>query len=103
MISFLPMAHMFERMLQAVSYMTGGKVGFFRGDIRRLPEDIKVVKCFRSLPHFCIFFSQITKKESNSLKELQPTVVPVVPRVLNRLYNKVSLPSPPISISINFR
>lgn len=37
------MAHMFERMLQAVSYMTGGKVGFFRGDIRGLPEDIKVI------------------------------------------------------------
>ncbi|GMR46570.1 hypothetical protein PMAYCL1PPCAC_16765, partial [Pristionchus mayeri] len=62
MISFLPLAHMFERMLQSVCYMVGGRVGFYRGDIKLLPDDIK---------------------------ELQPTVVPVVPRVLNRLYNKV--------------
>jgi long-chain acyl-CoA synthetase len=42
--------------------MVGARVGFFRGDIRLLTDDIK---------------------------ELRPTLVPVVPRVLNRIYDKV--------------
>lgn len=61
-ISFLPLAHMFERLLEAVVFMVGARVGFFRGDIKLLTEDIK---------------------------ELRPTVVPVVPRLLNRIYDKV--------------
>ncbi|CAB3408257.1 unnamed protein product [Caenorhabditis bovis] len=62
MISFLPLAHMLERVIESACFMVGAKVGFYRGDIRVLVEDIK---------------------------ELKPTVVPVVPRVLNRLYDKV--------------
>uniref|UniRef100_A0A914XP98 long-chain-fatty-acid--CoA ligase n=2 Tax=Plectus sambesii TaxID=2011161 RepID=A0A914XP98_9BILA len=62
MISFLPLAHMLERVLQAACYSVGARVGFFRGDIRLLTDDIK---------------------------ELRPTMVPVVPRVLNRIYDKV--------------
>uniref|UniRef100_A0AAX7TSB0 Arachidonate--CoA ligase n=1 Tax=Astatotilapia calliptera TaxID=8154 RepID=A0AAX7TSB0_ASTCA len=54
-ISFLPLAHMFERFSLA-------KVGFFQGDIRLLPDDMKT---------------------------LQPTLFPVVPRLLNRIYDKV--------------
>ncbi|KAH7714877.1 long-chain-fatty-acid--CoA ligase 6-like isoform 5 [Aphelenchoides avenae] len=61
-MSFLPLAHMFERVVQSVVYTEGGRVGFFRGDIRGLPDDIK---------------------------ELRPTILPVVPRVLNRIYDKV--------------
>uniref|UniRef100_A0AAQ6ALQ3 Long-chain-fatty-acid--CoA ligase n=1 Tax=Amphiprion ocellaris TaxID=80972 RepID=A0AAQ6ALQ3_AMPOC len=54
-ISFLPLAHMFERVVQV-------KVGFFQGDIRLLPDDMKT---------------------------LQPTIFPVVPRLLNRVYDRV--------------
>lgn len=61
-ISFLPLAHMFERVVQTVMYGAGGKVGFFQGDIKLLPDDMKT---------------------------LQPTVFPVVPRLLNRVYDKV--------------
>uniref|UniRef100_A0A3B5L2L4 Arachidonate--CoA ligase n=1 Tax=Xiphophorus couchianus TaxID=32473 RepID=A0A3B5L2L4_9TELE len=62
-ISFLPLAHMFERIVQTVIYGAGARVGFFQGDIRLLPDDMKT---------------------------LQPTVFPVVPRLLNRLYDKVA-------------
>ncbi|VDO58834.1 unnamed protein product [Haemonchus placei] len=62
MISFLPLAHMLERVIESVCFAKGARVGFYRGDIRLLADDIK---------------------------ELRPTVVPVVPRVLNRLYDKV--------------
>uniref|UniRef100_A0A5F8HLF8 Long-chain-fatty-acid--CoA ligase n=1 Tax=Monodelphis domestica TaxID=13616 RepID=A0A5F8HLF8_MONDO len=63
-ISYLPLAHMFERVVQAVVYTSGARVGFFQGDIRLLPDDMKT---------------------------LQPTVFPVVPRLLNRIYDKASL------------
>ncbi|PSN48363.1 Long-chain-fatty-acid--CoA ligase 6 [Blattella germanica] len=43
-------------------YMMGGSVGFFSGDIKRLPDDMKA---------------------------LRPTVMPAVPRLLNRIYDKV--------------
>ncbi|XP_067101296.1 long-chain-fatty-acid--CoA ligase 5 isoform X2 [Osmerus mordax] len=61
-ISFLPLAHMFERVVQTVMYGAGAKVGFFQGDIRLLPDDMKT---------------------------LRPTIFPVVPRLLNRVYDKV--------------
>ncbi|XP_034564345.1 long-chain-fatty-acid--CoA ligase 5 [Notolabrus celidotus] len=61
-ISFLPLAHMFERVVQVVVYSVGARVGFFQGDIRLLPDDMKT---------------------------LQPTIFPVVPRLLNRVYDKV--------------
>ncbi|XP_006630837.3 long-chain-fatty-acid--CoA ligase 5 [Lepisosteus oculatus] len=61
-ISFLPLAHMFERVVQTVMYSSGAKVGFFQGDIKLLPDDMKA---------------------------LRPTVFPVVPRLLNRVYDKV--------------
>ncbi|XP_041672361.1 long-chain-fatty-acid--CoA ligase 5 [Cheilinus undulatus] len=61
-ISFLPLAHMFERVVQTVVYSVGARVGFFQGDIRLLPDDMKT---------------------------LQPTIFPVVPRLLNRVYDRV--------------
>ncbi|XP_053573169.1 long-chain-fatty-acid--CoA ligase 6 isoform X1 [Bombina bombina] len=61
-ISYLPLAHMFERMVQSVVYCHGGRIGFFQGDIRLLSDDMKT---------------------------LRPTIFPVVPRLLNRMYDKI--------------
>lgn len=48
--------------LQSVVYCHGGRIGFYQGDIRLLPDDMKA---------------------------LRPTIFPVVPRLLNRMYDKV--------------
>uniref|UniRef100_A0A3Q3JWE7 Long-chain-fatty-acid--CoA ligase n=1 Tax=Monopterus albus TaxID=43700 RepID=A0A3Q3JWE7_MONAL len=61
-ISFLPLAHMFERVVQGVMMVHGAKIGYFQGDIRLLADD---------------------------LNTLRPTVFPVVPRLLNRMYDKI--------------
>ncbi|NXL72111.1 ACSL5 ligase, partial [Leptocoma aspasia] len=61
-ISYLPLAHMFERVVQAVIYSCGAKVGFFQGDIKLITDDMKTLK---------------------------PTLFPVVPRLLNRIYDKI--------------
>uniref|UniRef100_A0A3Q2DGX9 long-chain-fatty-acid--CoA ligase n=1 Tax=Cyprinodon variegatus TaxID=28743 RepID=A0A3Q2DGX9_CYPVA len=58
-ISYLPLAHMFER---GIMFVQGARIGFFQGDIRRLSDD---------------------------LIALRPTVFPVVPRLLNRMHDKI--------------
>ncbi|XP_061767896.1 long-chain-fatty-acid--CoA ligase 1a isoform X3 [Nerophis ophidion] len=62
LISFLPLAHMFERVVEGVILIHGARIGFFQGDIRLLMDD---------------------------LKELRPTFFPVVPRLLNRMFDKI--------------
>ncbi|XP_051822200.1 long-chain-fatty-acid--CoA ligase 1 isoform X1 [Antechinus flavipes] len=62
LISFLPLAHMFERVVECVMLCHGAKIGFFQGDIRLLMDDLKM---------------------------LQPTIFPVVPRLLNRMFDKI--------------
>ncbi|XP_055592368.1 long-chain-fatty-acid--CoA ligase 1 isoform X2 [Uranotaenia lowii] len=62
MISFLPLAHMLERCCENAVYYNGGAVGFYSGDIKELTSDLKALK---------------------------PTLMPAVPRLLNRVYDKV--------------
>ncbi|KAG2465472.1 ACSL1 ligase, partial [Polypterus senegalus] len=62
LISFLPLAHMFERVVECVILCHGARIGFFQGDIRLLMDD---------------------------LKTLQPTIFPVVPRLLNRMFDRI--------------
>jgi len=62
MVSFLPLAHMFERCCENGMYYVGGCVGFYSGDIKELTNDLKMLK---------------------------PTVMPAVPRLLNRVYDKI--------------
>ncbi|NXL61400.1 ACSL5 ligase, partial [Chordeiles acutipennis] len=76
-MSYLPLAHMFERVVQTVVYSCGAKVGFFQGDIKFLTDD---------------------------MKNLKPTLFPVVPRLLNRIYDKIqsSAKSPVKRCLLNF-
>ncbi|KAF9145643.1 hypothetical protein BGX30_007767 [Mortierella sp. GBA39] len=62
LISFLPLAHIMGRVIDTCSMHAGGKIGYFRGDILLLLEDVG---------------------------ELRPTFFPAVPRLLNRIYAKL--------------
>ncbi|KAJ7929234.1 hypothetical protein B0H13DRAFT_1703325 [Mycena leptocephala] len=59
MISYLPLAHIYERVNEMASFAAGTKIGFFSGDPLRLLEDCQILK---------------------------PMFFPGVPRVLNRIY-----------------
>ncbi|XP_026803480.3 long-chain-fatty-acid--CoA ligase 1a isoform X2 [Pangasianodon hypophthalmus] len=61
-VSYLPLAHMFERVVESVILVHGARIGYFQGDIRMLMDDLKTLK---------------------------PTVFPVVPRLLNRMFDKI--------------
>ncbi|KAF8358930.1 acs-5 [Pristionchus pacificus] len=60
LISYLPLSHMMEQMSHWVMIMNGASIGYFQGSIKTLTDDIK---------------------------ELRPTIMPVVPRLLNRMFD----------------
>ncbi|KAK0395254.1 hypothetical protein QR680_001186 [Steinernema hermaphroditum] len=62
LISYLPLSHMFEQMCHWASMSSGSSIGYFRGSVQGLTSD---------------------------LKELKPTIFPVVPRLLNRMYDGI--------------
>nr|GLL29154.1 long chain acyl-CoA synthetase 4-like [Ipomoea trifida] len=59
-LSFLPLAHIFDRAIEECFIHHGASIGFWRGDVKLLVEDIG---------------------------ELKPTVFCAVPRVLDRIYS----------------
>jgi long-chain acyl-CoA synthetase len=61
-LSFLPLAHMFERVVLHLMLASGAAIGFSRGDPTLLLEDIET---------------------------LRPTIFVAVPRLYNRLYDKI--------------
>ncbi|KAJ3216540.1 Long chain acyl-CoA synthetase 7 peroxisomal [Dinochytrium kinnereticum] len=61
-ISYLPLAHVFERVVQLILTNSGGRIGFYQGDTLKLLDDVA---------------------------ELKPTVFASVPRLFNRIYDKV--------------
>jgi long-chain acyl-CoA synthetase len=63
-ISYLPLAHVFDRLGVYASLSTGAAVGFFGGEILKIMDDLAILK---------------------------PTIFPSVPRLLNKVYDKVIL------------
>ncbi|KAM3321599.1 long chain acyl-CoA synthetase 4-like [Capsicum chacoense] len=59
-LSYLPLAHIFDRVIEECFIHHGASIGFWRGDVKLLTEDIG---------------------------ELKPTVFCAVPRVLDRIYS----------------
>ncbi|KAF9532324.1 hypothetical protein CPB83DRAFT_847650 [Crepidotus variabilis] len=59
LLSYLPLAHIYERFCELATMAIGGKIGYFTGDPLRLLEDAQILK---------------------------PNFFPSVPRVLNRIY-----------------
>ncbi|KAK7251418.1 hypothetical protein RIF29_34596 [Crotalaria pallida] len=58
-ISYLPLAHIFDRLVEEIMIWHGASIGFWRGDVKLLLDDIG---------------------------ELKPTILVAVPRVLDRVY-----------------
>lgn len=62
-LSYLPLAHLFERVVQVAMICAGGSIGYYQGDTRLLMADIAALK---------------------------PTVFPSVPRLYNKIYDKIT-------------
>ncbi|KAF9359606.1 hypothetical protein BGX26_011941 [Mortierella sp. AD094] len=61
-ISYLPLAHVFERLCQATMISGAARIGYYQGDTLKLLDDVAI---------------------------LQPTIFVSVPRLFNRIYDKV--------------
>uniref|UniRef100_A0A5S6PYI0 long-chain-fatty-acid--CoA ligase n=1 Tax=Trichuris muris TaxID=70415 RepID=A0A5S6PYI0_TRIMR len=61
-VSYLPMAHIYEQACQVIAIFLGKKIGFYSGNVSQLMDDMKALR-----PHW----------------------FPAVPRVLNRIHDKV--------------
>lgn len=61
-ISYLPLAHIFGRVIDMSTLVRGCRLGYFSGDITKIVDDLQI---------------------------LQPTVFPSVPRLLNRVYGSI--------------
>ncbi|KAL5788496.1 hypothetical protein ACOSP7_005445 [Xanthoceras sorbifolium] len=61
--SFLPLAHVYDQVMETYFIYKGSSIGFWRGDVRYLMEDIQ---------------------------ELKPTIFSGVPRVYDRIYTGIS-------------
>lgn len=61
-LSYLPLAHVFERVVQITIIYYGGSIGFYQGEIGKLMDDVAALK---------------------------PTLFSSVPRLLNRIYDAV--------------
>jgi long-chain acyl-CoA synthetase len=61
-LSFLPLAHVFEQAVFAALLTAGARIGFYRGDVLKMLDDVALLK---------------------------PTMFCGVPRLLNRVYSKI--------------
>lgn len=61
-LSYLPLPHVFERIVQVMMLNACAKIGFFQGDTLKILED---------------------------LQALRPTIFPSVPRLLNRIHDRL--------------
>ena len=61
-ISYLPLAHVFDRLGCHTILYFGGGIGFFGGNILQITSDLQLLK---------------------------PTIFPSVPRLLNKVYDRV--------------
>jgi long-chain acyl-CoA synthetase len=62
LISYLPLAHILQRLAECLFFSLGASIGYYQGNVLKLVEDIGVLK---------------------------PTVMTAVPRVLERIYDKI--------------
>ena len=62
-ISYLPLAHVYQFAIECFMAYLGAKIGYYQGDVRYLLNDFET---------------------------LQPTIIPAVPRVLNKAYERIN-------------
>ncbi|XP_062520436.1 long-chain-fatty-acid--CoA ligase 5-like [Corticium candelabrum] len=70
-ISYLPLAHIMERVVESTILQGGGRIGFFQGDIRFLMDDIQTLRptLFLAVPRLlCHIHSQVMSKVNRKNK-----------------------------------
>lgn len=74
-ISFLPMAHIFERVIQGLIFSAGAAVGFYSGVSQNRFKNT--------------YFFKDVQKLFEDMEILKPSILPGVPRLFSRIFQKV--------------
>lgn len=100
-VSYLPLAHIYGRMLEQVSLMGGGCIGYFHGNVLELVDDLKLLRPhqFQSVPRLFDRFGASIKAASTE----QPGVKGALSRhvVATKLEN-IKDPSSPKATNKHF-
>jgi len=86
-LSYLPMAHIFERLVSYSILLSGGEICMFNGDVLKLKEDLAVVRptIFASVPRLFNRFYDLIKSQFNSLTGIKKILANRA--VSTKLYN----------------
>lgn len=58
-LSYLPQAHILERLVQAAFYMEGARIGFYQGSTLKITDDMKALRptVFTSVPRMYVMYN----------------------------------------------
>jgi len=75
-LSYLPMAHIFERVLVYACLLKGGTMGMYNGDALKLKEDLADIKptVFASVPRLYNRFYDLMKARLNALEGMKKSL-----------------------------
>lgn len=75
--SYLPLAHVFERMMQMLSIAGGARIGFYQGDITKIKDDLETLKptIFASVPRLLNRFQDLMMEGIKNQKGLKKTLI----------------------------
>ena len=74
--SYLPLAHIFERMMFLIFSCGGGRIGYYQGDITKIKEDLAALKptYFASVPRLLNRFYDLMQAGINQQTGLKKTI-----------------------------
>ena len=87
--SYLPLPHVFERVVQVGVIGNGGAIGFWQVCIYMCGKKRPASYCGSGRSVYIIINQGTPDKLVEDLQALRPTAMPAVPRVLNRIYDKI--------------
>lgn len=72
-LTYLPLAHIYQRQVELIVTLLGVRIGYFSGDLLRLPEDLQLFKptVFLGVPRV---FSKILGRIKSGIKEKHPFI-----------------------------
>merc|ERR1719473_443171 len=76
-LSFLPLAHIFETMVEHAILANGGSVGFFNGNIKKLSDDILALKptLFVGVPRVYQRFYEAAHQKIDAFSGLKKSLI----------------------------
>ncbi|RQM06734.1 hypothetical protein DH86_00003979 [Scytalidium sp. 3C] len=90
-ISYLPLAHIYQRVAEHAALAAGGRIGYFRGDILGLVDDMKLLKptAFNSVPRLYNRFGAALRAATI---DAEGTKGAIARHVINAKYASMKLP-----------